>query len=97
MKNQIDESVLKRNIIDEFINVLEKSKSIGIDISKITTTDTIASLANKSSVGKDKLRRFIWLTGLDENYQIGRIKDQIVQAYRGNNSCIPPTEEQEKN
>ena len=83
-----------KNITDKFIHVVEKCILIGIDISKMTTTDTILTLAVKSQIRIDKLRELTLEVGLDPDYKIGQVKSQITQAYRGNNICIPPTKEQ---
>ena len=80
----------KSNVTQKFIEIIEKLQSIGVDTNKLVQTDTIGSLAEKSGIDKEKIKK----AGLDPNYKIGQRKNSIAQAYRGQVNCIPPTEEQ---
>ena len=80
----------RKNIIQEFIEKLEKMQSIGIDVSKITTLDTIETLAKKSGVTVEEIVKI----GLDPKEKIGNKKKNISQAYRGIGKSKPPTKEE---
>ena len=80
----------KSNVTQKFIEIIEKLQSIGVDTNKLVQTDTIGSLAEKSGIDKEQIKK----AGLDPNYKIGQRKNSIAQAYRGTGRCIPPTEEQ---
>ena len=86
----VDLEVERKNITEEFIEELIQLQDIGINISKIITTDTIETLAKKSNIDlkilKDK--------GIDLDKKIGLKKHYIIGAYRGNNQGMPPTPEQ---
>lgn len=86
----VDLEVEGKNITEEFIEELIQLQDIGINISKIITTDTIETLAKKSNIDlkilKDK--------GIDLDKKIGLKKRYIIGAYRGNNQGMPPTPEQ---
>ena len=82
----------KKDTIQEFINILKELKNIGVDVSKITKTDTIETLAEKSGIGKDVLEE----ANIDPNILIGSKKANIMNAYRGKGSCKKPKEEQVK-
>ena len=86
----VDLEVEGKNITEEFIEELIQLQDIGINISKIITTDTIETLAKKSNIDlkilKDK--------GIDLDKKIGLKKHYIIGAYRGNNQGMPPTPEQ---
>ena len=74
----------------EFIDTLKQLKSIGVDISKIVTNDTIETLAKKSGISRKELEE----AGIDTTQKIGNKKNSIVQAYRGKGHNKPPTKEQ---
>ena len=78
----------KSNVTQKFIEIIEKLQSIGVDTNKLVQTDTIGSLAEKSGIDKEQIKK----AGLDPNYKIGQRKNSIAQAYRGQANCIPPTE-----
>ena len=80
----------ERDTIQEFIDTLVKLQSIGVDVSKITLSDTIETLAKKSKISKEKIKEI----GLELTIKIGNKKDRITQAYRGRGSYKPPTKEQ---
>ena len=75
---------------EEFINILKKLQTIGVDVSKIIWSDTIETLAEKSEISKEKLEEI----GLDPMLKIGLKRTTIVQAYRGKGNSKPPTQEQ---
>ena len=74
-----------------FIDKLKILKKYKIDTSKITSRDTIKTLAEKSGFTDfEKLKR----QGLKLEEKIGQSKTSITQAYRGQGERTPPTEEQ---
>ena len=84
---------IERNVTDEFIEKLEKLQEIGVDVSKIPTSDcTIEKLLQKQEKEIDK--KEIEKLGLELNDNIGSTKHNITQAYRGKGTCTPPTKEQ---
>ena len=82
----------KRNITQELIDKLEKLNKMGVDVSKITNTDTIQTLAEKSGVSREQLEK----SGIKPEDKIGSNKHNITKVYRGQESGIKPTEEQVK-
>ena len=76
--------------IQEFIDILNQLKTIGVDVSKITQSDTIETLAKKSGMGRKELEEI----GLNPTQRIGRKKNRIAIAYRGKSKLKPPTKEQ---
>ena len=82
----------KRNIVQEFIEKLEKLKEKGIDVSNIQKKDTIETLAQKSGIEltEEKAREL----GIKLNDKIGVVKYGIVYAYRGKGNYKRPTQEQ---
>ena len=75
---------------EEFINILKKLQTIGVDVSKLVTIDTVETLAKRSEISKEKLEEM----GLDSTLKIGNQKTRIGQAYRGKGTNKPPTKEQ---
>ena len=75
-----------------FIDKLVKLQSIGVDVSKLVTTDTIQTLAKKSGVNNEKIIEI----NLQLDDKIGNTKNNIASAYRGNGDYTKPTEEQVK-
>ena len=82
----------ERNIIDEFIEKLEKLQGIGVDVSKIKQKDTVKKLIEKQKIEIDE--KEIERLGLKLDDRIGQNKANIVKAYRGNGNYKPPTKEQ---
>ena len=82
----------ERDVTQEFIEKLQKLQEIGVDISKIVQKDTIQTLAQKSKISEEILKK----SGLEPKDKIGKLKYRIAQAYRGKTNSIPPTEEQVK-
>ena len=80
----------ERDTVQEFIDVLVQLQEMGVDVLKITTFDTIETLAQKSEISKEKLEEI----GLNPTQKIGRQKCNIEQAYRGKSRGRKPTEEQ---
>ena len=80
----------KRNIVDEFIGKIEKLQKIGVDTSRMVDKDTIETLAKKSGISKEEIKR----AGLNPNDKISTTKNCISLAHRGKGTNIPPTEEQ---
>ena len=75
-----------------FIDKLVKLQSIGVDVSKLVTTDTVQTLAKKSGVNNEKIIEI----NLQLDDKIGNTKNNIASAYRGNGDYTKPTEEQVK-
>ena len=75
---------------EEFINILKKLQTIGVDVSRMSARDTIETLAGKSGISSEKLEK----TGLDPTQRIGNKKTTIVQAYRGKGEGKRPTKKQ---
>ena len=76
--------------VEEFINILKKLQTIGVDVSKLVAKDTIETLAKKSGINREKLEEI----GLDSTLKMGNKKTTIAQAYRGQGTSKPPTKEQ---
>ena len=82
----------KRNIVQEFIEKLEILKEQGIDVTKITRTDTIQTLAEKSGVVlTEKKAKELGIELID---RIGNAKMNITNAYRGNGCYKKLTKEE---
>ena len=82
----------ERNVVQEFIEKLQKLQEIGVDVSKIVNRDTIQTLVQKSEISEERIKE----VGLEPKDKIGQTKMNITQAYRGNVQSTPPTEEQVK-
>ena len=80
----------EKDTMQEFINILRKLQTIGVNVSKLVARDTIETLAKKSGISSEKLEK----TGLDPTLRIGNKKTTIVQAYRGQGTNKPPTKKQ---
>ncbi len=78
--------------VERFIDKIERLYSIGIDVSKLTTTDTIKTLGEKSKTNLDEIEQL----GLDLNDKLGNTKSNIAMSYRGKGDLVKPTEEQVK-
>ena len=95
-KEQVEElaklgiSLEERNISQEFIDTLKTLQEIGVDVSKMSQSDTIETLAKKSGISREKVEEI----GLDPAEKIGRKKDTIGQVYRGKRKGKRPTKEQ---
>ena len=83
-------SLEEKDIVQEFIDTIIKLQEIKVDTTKLVSRDTIKSLAEKSGITEKQLIE----AGLKPENKIGINKSSIVQAYRGNGSCKPPTQEQ---
>ena len=83
-------SLDERDTTQEFIDKLKELSSIGVDVTRITTGDTIESLAKKSDISADILDK----NGIDKGNKIGNKLTRIRQANGGKGSYKPPTEEQ---
>ena len=81
-----------RDVTQEFIEKLQKLQEIGVDISRLKTTDTIQTVAQKSKISEERLKK----AGLEPKDKIGQTKSTIAQAYRGKGTSTPSTEEQVK-
>ena len=82
---------MKDNATEGFIKKIEKLQSIGVDVSKITTMDSIESLARKSGVEKKVIEGI----ELNPDEKIGKSKSRMIESMKSNrNRMIPPTEEQ---
>lgn len=95
------EGLAKRNTIDEFIEKLEKLQEIGVDVSRISTLDTILTLAQKTFENQDEeeLIEMIKGEGLEPGDKIGNklrvMRASYSRAKEGEKSkWIPPTDEQ---
>ena len=82
----------ERNVIQEFIEKLQKLQEIGVDVSKIQQKDTVQTLAKKSGIDIEKLQEI----GLNPKDKIGNSKQCVTRAYRGQGFYRRPTEEQVK-
>ena len=81
---------IEKFTIQEFIDTLKQMKSIGVDVSKMTTLDTIEDLASKSGIDRKQLEKI----GLEPTQKIGKKKNDIANAYRGKGRYKPLTKEQ---
>ena len=81
-----------RDVTQEFIEKLEILKEQKIDVTKITKTDTIQTLAEKSGViiTKEQAKEL----GIKLKYRIGEIKNGIACTHRGKGNYKKPTKEQ---
>ena len=81
-----------RDVTQEFIEKIKILKELKIDITKITRTDTIETLAKKSGVIiTEKQAEEL---GIELSNRIGVTKTGIASAYRGNGNRKKPTQEQ---
>ena len=76
--------------MQDFINTIVILQTIGVDVSKVSISDTIETLAGKSEISREKLKEI----GVDPAQKIGSQKGNIAQAYRGQGTSKPPTKEQ---
>ena len=85
-------SLERRNITQELIEKLCILKEQGIDITKITKTDTIRTLAEKSGViiTEEKAKEL----GINLSDRIGQTKTNVASAHRGDKTREKPIEEQ---
>ena len=85
---------IDRDRVQEFIEKLEKLTEMGVDVSKLKTTDTIEKLANRSGIEikEEKANKL----GIELDDKIGKSKNNITQVYRGTKNGTKPTEEQVK-
>ena len=97
------EGLPKRNTIDEFIEKMEKLQGIGVDVSKITSTDTILTLAQKTFENQDEEESIEMIKGegLEAEDKIGNklrvMRADYRKAKKGKKpGQTPPTEEQVK-
>ena len=81
-----------RDVTQEFIERLKILKELKIDITKITQTDTIETLAKKSGVvlTEEKAEEL----GIELSDKIGQTRGNIASAYRGKGACKKPSQEQ---
>ena len=89
LEDEVDESEYK-TAVERFIGTLKQLQTIGVDVSKMSSSDTIETLAKKSGISREKVEEI----GLDPAEKIGRKKDNIAQAYRGKGRRKRPTKEQ---
>ena len=85
-------SLERRNITQELIEKLEILEKQEIDIAKITKTDTIRTLAEKSGVviTEEKAKEL----GIELSDKIGQTKTNVARAHRGGKTREKPTQEQ---
>ena len=96
------EQLEKIDTIEEFIEKMEKLQGIGVDVSKITSTDTILTLAQETFENQDEeeLMEMIKGEGLEPEDNIGNKLTSMrklynSQAKEGNKTRgTPPTDEQ---
>ena len=93
----------KIDTIDEFIEKMEKLQGIGVDVSKITSTDTILTLAQKTFENQDEEESIEMIKGegLEAEDKIGNklrvMRADYRKAKKGKKpGQTPPTEEQVK-
>ena len=89
------ELVETKSQTEKFIQDIKVLQKIGVDVSKITSTDTIESLAKKSGITKEQIEQ----VGLNKEDKIGKRKNNISDSYRKaqqgkETQGIPPTKEQ---
>ena len=95
-KEQVEElaklgiSLERRNMSQELIDALKTLQTIGVNVSKMSSSDTIETLAKKSGISREKVEEI----GLDPAQKIGIQKSNIAQAYRGKREGKRPTKEQ---
>ena len=68
-----------RTTVEKFIDKIERLCSIGVDVSKLTAHDTIETLAKKSEVEVEKIKKI----GLNPKEKIGSKKSTIARVMRG--------------
>ena len=87
-------SLEERDVIQEFIEKIEKLKGIGVDVTKMRTRDNIKELAKKSGIEEIEIKN----AGLNPSDNIGSSKSKISMSYRnardGKKTGSIPTEEQ---
>ena len=83
-------SLEEKDTVQEFIDTINTLQEIGVDITRLTTIDTIKSLVEKSGITEKQLIE----AELNPSDKIGKTKKNISQAYRGKGNCKPPTQEQ---
>ena len=88
-------SLEKRDVIQEFIETIEKLEEIGVDVTQITQMDNIKELAKKSGIDEIEIKN----AGLNPGNNIGTSKNTISKLYRRakegkKTKGIPPTDEQ---
>ena len=71
---------------------MEQLKEIGVDVSRISFSDTTETLSKKSEINVEEIKKI----GLNPNDRIGRQKGRIVSSYRGKGNLRAPTKEQVK-
>ena len=75
--------VWEKNTIDKFIEMLEKLQEIGVDVSKLSTKDTILNLAKKTLEEPEEiLIQRIKGIGLNQADKIGDKRDKIKHFYK---------------
>ena len=95
------EQLEKIDTIEEFIEKMEKLQGLGVDVPKITQSDTILTLAQKTFVNQDegKLKEKIKGEGLNPEDKIGNKLSTMRKSYRKakegkKTEQTPPTDEQ---
>ena len=90
---ELGHSLEKKDSVQEFIELIEKLQSIEIDTTKMTPKDTISTLAQKSEIDIEKLKKE---NDIDIEIKIGNKMNNIAQAYRGKGKSKKPTDKQVK-
>ena len=92
MLQKLGISLELKDLTQEFIEKLKLLKELKIDITKITQTDTIETLAKKSGVvpTEEKAEEL----GIELSDKIGQTRVSIARAYRGDRNRKRPTQEQ---
>lgn len=80
----------EKNANQKVIDMLEELKEIGIDVSKISQRDTVETLALKSEIDIEELRK----KKIDLAYKIGTALNEVKRRYRGTAEGKKPNEEQ---
>ena len=91
LEDEVDKSNSKSSV-QKFIETLEKLQEIGVNVSKLITTDTIRTLAKKSNISEEKIQEI----SLNPDEKIGNTKNNIASSYRGKGDYAKPTEEQKR-
>ena len=78
------EKLEKIDTIEEFIEKMEKLQGIGVDVSRLSTSDTILTLTQKTFVNQDEEELIEWIEGkgLKSKDKIGTKLNNMRKSYR---------------
>ena len=73
LENEANE-INNKGAVEIFIDTLKKLQEIGVDVTQIKSTDTIGSLAEKSGVSEERMKKILrrngnlqWIKPIEEN------------------------------